>query len=235
MDQVKIGKFISALRKEKGFTQAQLAEMLGITDKAISKWETGRSMPDSGLINELCGILGISVNELFAGERIESEDMIKRSEENLITAAESLTKKEKKFRAVFSLGMGMIVLSVLVDDALRLNWLLLSVHIIIFALLRASVKEEKIFKIISVVSMIALGVSAVFTADLLINYLYSLYDTTHNTEGIRMMSIFGGLIWGDSGWSVYGYLKAFQRSMWISVLLILENIAVKCFSLIKNE
>lgn len=81
MDQVKSGKFIAILRKEKGYTQATLAEKLGITDRAVSKWETGKSFPDSSIMLELCDILSISVNELLKGEKIAMEDMKKVSEE----------------------------------------------------------------------------------------------------------------------------------------------------------
>ena len=70
MDQLKIGKFIAECRKQKNLTQMQLAEKLGITDKAISKWERGVAMPDSSIMLELCDILGISVNELLSGEKI---------------------------------------------------------------------------------------------------------------------------------------------------------------------
>ena len=70
MDQIKIGKFIAECRKNKNMTQAQLAEKVGVTDRAVSKWENGRSMPDSSIMLELCGELGITVNELLCGERI---------------------------------------------------------------------------------------------------------------------------------------------------------------------
>ena len=66
MDQIKIGKFIASCRKEEGMTQAELAEKLGISDRAVSKWETGKSMPDSGIMLELCGFLKINVNELLS-------------------------------------------------------------------------------------------------------------------------------------------------------------------------
>ena len=64
MDQLKIGKFISERRKAKGLTQAQLARMLDVTDRAVSKWETGRSLPDASIMLDLCAILGITVNDL---------------------------------------------------------------------------------------------------------------------------------------------------------------------------
>ena len=74
MNQVKIGKFIASCRKEQGFTQAALAEKLGITDRAVSKWETGRSLPDASIMPELCGLLNIQLSELFHGERITMTD-----------------------------------------------------------------------------------------------------------------------------------------------------------------
>ena len=74
MDQDKIGKFIAECRKEKSFTQAALAEQLGITDRAVSKWERGKNMPDLSIMPDLCELLGISVNELLTGEHIEMED-----------------------------------------------------------------------------------------------------------------------------------------------------------------
>ena len=84
MDQVKIGKFISECRKKKNMTQATLAEKLNITDRAISKWETGKGMPDSSIMLELCNELDISVNELLSGEMIEMNNYDRKAEENLI-------------------------------------------------------------------------------------------------------------------------------------------------------
>ena len=84
MNQTQIGRFISACRKKAGLTQSQLAEQLGITDKAVSKWETGRSMPDVSLFTSLCDILGISLNELIAGEYITADQMKEKSEEVLM-------------------------------------------------------------------------------------------------------------------------------------------------------
>lgn len=84
MDQVKIGRFIAAQRKAQGLTQAALAEQLNITDRAVSKWENGRSMPDSSIMLELCGLLKIDVNELLSGERLNMEDYRKMAEENLM-------------------------------------------------------------------------------------------------------------------------------------------------------
>ena len=84
MDQIKIGKFIAKCRKEKNLTQEQLAEMLNTTNKSVSKWENGNCLPDSSLYEMLCNILGITINELFAGQRIKDEDYKKIANNNLM-------------------------------------------------------------------------------------------------------------------------------------------------------
>ena len=100
MDQVKIGRFIAECRKAKGLTQAKLAEQLDITDRAVSKWETGKSLPDASLMLPLCDILGISVNELLSGERIEMENYNKVAEENLL---EMKRREEEHVRTLLML------------------------------------------------------------------------------------------------------------------------------------
>lgn len=84
MEQEKIGKFIASCRKEQGFTQAVLAEKLGITDRAVSKWETGRSLPDAAIMPELCDLLKINLSELFSGERIAMENYKETSDALLL-------------------------------------------------------------------------------------------------------------------------------------------------------
>lgn len=96
MDQIKIGKFMASCRKEQGMTQAVLAEKLGISDRAISKWETGKSMPDSGIMLELCELLKINVNELLSGERIMAEVYDKRAEENLLAMRREVEEKNRQ-------------------------------------------------------------------------------------------------------------------------------------------
>ncbi len=96
MDQIKIGKFIASCRKEQGMTQAILAEKLGISDRAVSKWETGKSMPDSGIMLELCELLKINVNELLSGERIMAELYDKRVEENLLEMKREIEEKNRQ-------------------------------------------------------------------------------------------------------------------------------------------
>ncbi len=91
MDQIKIGRFIAERRKNVNLTQMQLAEKLGITDRAVSKWETGRAMPDSSIMLELCGILEITVNDLLSGEVISMDNYNKELESNLL---EMIKQKE---------------------------------------------------------------------------------------------------------------------------------------------
>ena len=96
MDQIKIGKFIASCRKELGMTQAGLAEKLGISDRAVSKWETGKSLPDSGIMLDLCGFLNINVNELLSGERIMAETYDQRAEENLLAMKHEVEEKNRQ-------------------------------------------------------------------------------------------------------------------------------------------
>ena len=96
MDQVKIGKFIKQKRKEKKITQSELAEKLNITDRAISKWENGICMPDSGIIPELCEILNITINDLFSGETVDVKNKEKKLEENLLDMIKLKQEKDKQ-------------------------------------------------------------------------------------------------------------------------------------------
>ena len=95
MNQIKIGRFITECRKKANLTQMQLAEKLGITDKAISKWERGVAMPDSSIMLELCDILCISVNELLSGEKIDMENNNQKNEQLMLDMAKELEKKSK--------------------------------------------------------------------------------------------------------------------------------------------
>lgn len=95
MDQIKIGKFIAKMRREKNFTQREFADVLGISDKTVSKWECGNGMPELSLMLPICELLGINLNELFSGEKLTDADYKKKAEENmmrLIKEAENMKK-----------------------------------------------------------------------------------------------------------------------------------------------
>ena len=111
MDQVKIGRFIAERRKAKHMTQMQLAEKLNITDRAVSKWETGRSMPDASLMPQLCELLGITINDLFNGEVIVMEDYKEKSEQLL---AEMAKQKEEADKKLLSLEILIGIFSVII-------------------------------------------------------------------------------------------------------------------------
>ncbi len=110
MDLVKIGKYIATKRKELGLTQRQLAEMLGMSDKSVSKWERGICLPDVSVYSELCRILGISINEFLAGEDILQENIIKKSEENIIGVASDSKRKQIRLKTII---VGLLVISLL--------------------------------------------------------------------------------------------------------------------------
>ena len=111
VDQIKIGKFIAERRKKANLTQAQLAEKLNITDRAISKWETGKAMPDSSIMLELCGILNISVNDLLHGEMINVNNYNSELENKLV---EMLKEKEESDRRLLRLEWVVGILSCII-------------------------------------------------------------------------------------------------------------------------
>ena len=96
MDQVKIGKFISECRKNVGLTQKQLAEKLCITDRAVSKWETGKALPDSAIMLELCLILKITVNDLLSGEVVSMDNYNKELEKKLLKMVKQKEESDKR-------------------------------------------------------------------------------------------------------------------------------------------
>lgn len=115
MDLIKIGKYIAGKRKSLGMTQKQLAEKLGMSDKSVSKWERGVCLPDVSVYKELCSILGISLNEFLAGEDIAQENMIQKSETNIIEVIKDNINKEKclKVMKYILLVISIFALSVL--------------------------------------------------------------------------------------------------------------------------
>ena len=114
MDQLKIGAFIAERRKMKSLTQAQLAERLNITDRAVSKWENGRSLPDASIMLELCKILDITVNDLLSGEVVVMENYNKELEKRLL---EMVKEKEKADKRLLKLEVVIGILSAIIGFA----------------------------------------------------------------------------------------------------------------------
>lgn len=141
MDQSKTGKFIAGERKSKGYTQRQLADALGISDKTVSKWERGNGFPDVSLLLPLCKELGISVNELLAGERVPPEEYQKKAEENMVNLVKEAQESKKRI-VLSALVAGLTILAavplVIVAGALEmavwLRCLLIGIALLIIVL-----------------------------------------------------------------------------------------------------
>lgn len=103
MNQERIGKFIAECRKKKKITQSELAERLGVTDRAISNWENGKNMPDLSLFKPLCNELGITINDLMSGEVIDKDNYQEKFEENIVNTIDYSTKRLNKYNQVISL------------------------------------------------------------------------------------------------------------------------------------
>lgn len=114
MDQVKIGKFISEKRKEKNITQTELSEMIGVSDRAISKWENGICMPDAGNMPELCKILDITINDLFSGETVDMKDNEKKLEINLLEMTRIKEQRDKEL-LILEIFIGVTVTIILLS------------------------------------------------------------------------------------------------------------------------
>ena len=112
MEQEKIGKFITTIRKEKNMTQVELAEKLGITDRAVSKWENGRGMPDISVIKPLCDELGITVNEFLSGERLDKKEYSDKVEENILNTLDYTNKKIKNTKNKFKFILLLILVTI---------------------------------------------------------------------------------------------------------------------------
>ena len=137
MNQIDTGKFIADCRKEKGLTQARLAEMLNITDRAVSKWETGKCMPDSSIMPALCRILDISVDELLSGKRAETEAHHEKIRRNLTESKRKNTVAENRvIPTVYTAALGIgILVCCLCDIAVSgaLGWSLIVLSSVFFA------------------------------------------------------------------------------------------------------
>lgn len=137
MDQVKVGKFIAQLRREQGLTQEALGQKVGVTNKTVSRWETGAYMPDIELLVPLGEALGVSVNELLAGERLTDEQFRKQADENLVAAVRESSFDLKERTEFFKKkwlrdNVWLIVISILIGTAVSVKlsfdqmWVLIS-------------------------------------------------------------------------------------------------------------
>ena len=143
MDQVKIGKFIAGCRKQNNLTQMQLAEKLGITDRAVSKWERGKSLPDAAIMLVLCALLNITVNDLLSGEVISMDNQNKRTEELLLEMAKQKEESDKRLLfgeilvgvlcIIVMLALTVIASVCPMEEWLRITLILIGLFPILFA------------------------------------------------------------------------------------------------------
>ena len=142
MDQVRTGRFIAARRKEKGLTQKQLAEKLGISDKTVSKWECGNGFPEVSLLLPLCDELGITVNDLLSAELVPGEAYQEKAENNMVDMIKEREENRRHYMLLFALG-GVSLLSFLTllfvaclptgAISLTLRFIILAIAFLIFA------------------------------------------------------------------------------------------------------
>ena len=170
MDQEKIGKFIAKLRKEKNMTQNELAQKLGITDRAISKWENGRGMPDLSLLTPLCEILGVSINELLSGERLEKKNYQEKLEENFINTIDYIDKKNVKSNTIKSIIwlvigiIGIVLSQFLFNDYELQNYLnIVCMILIIYSIKQLCMRYMLARRIIAVVLIIICILALILT------------------------------------------------------------------------
>lgn len=153
MDQIKIGKFIAECRKKNNLTQMQLAEKLNITDRAISKWENGKSMPDSSIMLDLCKELKISVNELLSGEMIEMSNYNEKAEQNLLEMQKQKETSDKRLLLTeIVMGIATIIIYLILvmiasfaemqDDTRLLIIIPLTIFVFIVCLLALRIEQQ---------------------------------------------------------------------------------------------
>lgn len=166
MNEEKIGKFISTLRKKKNLTQSELAKMLHVTDKAISKWETGKGFPDITLLIPLSNILEITVNELLCGEKIHNLEQ--KTEERIkatIKLSENCIKeKEKKLSKIFTVISLIILIILYISESLTSLGFLGIIIIVIILLVIKYIKKQKLKNLIPLIILLLFTFYSYFTS-----------------------------------------------------------------------
>ena len=179
MNNNAIGQFIQLTRKEKGLTQKQLAEQINVSDKTISKWENGNSVPDTEILSSLCQSLDISVNELLSGEKLPVETYPQRAEENMMNLLKENedNRKNSTIQLVVGIALGILTFILLLgitgDSGLHaLVWFidlpsLLGIILICAAVVLCSRGKKEVFCVIQK-AVIPAGIFMALTAGVVI-------------------------------------------------------------------
>ena len=128
MDQVETGKFIAELRKEKSLTQAQLGDLLGVTNKTISRWENGNYMPDLAVLQSLCAVLDVNINEMISGRRLDEADFRQQADNNLLLSLDQARRMRREYKLIDFLtgaGTGSLIGMLTAPDSVRRNVVIL--------------------------------------------------------------------------------------------------------------
>ena len=128
MDQVQTGKFIAELRKEKSLTQAQLGDLLGVTNKTISRWENGNYMPDLAVLQSLCAVLDVNINEMISGRRLDEADFRQQADNNLLLSLDQARRMRREYKLLDFLtgaGTGSLIGILPAPDSVRRNVVIL--------------------------------------------------------------------------------------------------------------
>lgn len=164
MNQEKIGKFIAYNRKKKKLTQSELAEKLGVTDRAVSNWENGKNMPDLSLFKPLCDTLGISINELMSGEVIDNREYTDKLEENFINTIDYIDKRKNNssdIKSIFLLVVGILGLCLslfIINNVEVVNYLnVVSMILIVYSIKRLFIKYRIARRIVGIVLVVICG------------------------------------------------------------------------------
>ncbi|MBS6954191.1 MAG: helix-turn-helix transcriptional regulator [Enterocloster asparagiformis] len=143
MNQLETGKFIAELRKEKSLTQAQLGDLLGVTNKTISRWENGNYMPDLSVLQALCAVLEVSVNEMLSGKRLDQSDFRQQADANLLLTLSQAKRMKRDYKLIDFLsgtGTGLLISTLISPDSPR-RTAVLAVSLIMLAL--ASLRQYR--------------------------------------------------------------------------------------------
>ena len=128
MDQVQTGKFIAELRKEKSLTQAQLGDLLGVTNKTISRWENGNYMPDLAVLQSLCAVLEVNINEMISGRRLDEADFRQQADNNLLLSLDQARRMRREYKLIDFLtgaSTGSLIGMLTAPDSVRRNVVIL--------------------------------------------------------------------------------------------------------------
>ena len=200
MDQEKVGSFMQTLRKEKGMTQKELAEKLCVSDKTISKWENGNSLPDTSFLPDLCKELDISVNELLSCERLSPDEYSKKSEVTIMELMKENQENRKGTKVQLTLGIIFLILTLLMfglSVGFNITWLIdfPTIIIITFAALAAVLLsgKRKMKEIVSFLRKVIIPIGVLVALVSGISMLRSL--DTPQTIGPKLAAAFISLMY----------------------------------------